>query len=194
MLSATGFNYFIPYKLISQKFCWFSPKISTENAKTSPDSVWVCLWDKILLNILWSMNSTHILRFAVPHWAFYSGCMNIPFMPLWTRSVFDLPKNHVQIFLQCSPHTNIHTQHMCICLLYNAERQLALDESYKNGIVCEHVSERFGFIVEIRGSLVTKRWHVYPSMFFLLCLEYVYWFFFKVKKKIACFCGVACGI
>jgi len=97
-----------------------------KNAKTSPDSIWVCLWDKILLNILWSINSTHILRFAVPHWAFYSGCMNIPFMPLWTQSVFDLLKNHIQIFLQCSPHRNIHTQHMCICLPYNADRQLAL--------------------------------------------------------------------
>jgi len=38
------------------------------------------------------------------------------------------------------------------------------DELYKNGVVCEHVSERFGFIVEMRCSLVTKWWHVDPSM------------------------------
>lgn len=108
------------------------------------------------------------------------------------------PSGHVLSLI--SPKTtlkyscNAHCIHTCICLLYNADQQLALDEAYKNGCVCEHVSERFGFVVETRGLTCCKivgcvSEHVF---FFLLCLQYVYWFCFKVKKNSLYLQCVAC--
>lgn len=110
----------------------------------------------------------HIPTLTVPHRAFYSGRMNIPFMPLWTCS--DLLKNHTQIFLQCLPHTHIHTQHMCICLLYNADRQLGLMSLTKWSSVNMFQKDLVS-LLKHRGSLVAKWSHVYPEMFFFLLLS-----------------------
>ncbi len=121
----------------------------------------------------------HIPTLTVPHRAFYSGRMNIPFMPLWTCS--DLLKNHTQIFLQCLPHTHIHTQHMCICLLYNADRQLGWMSLTKWSSVNMFQKDLVS-LLKHRGSLVAKWSHVYPYVFFFT-LEYVYWFCWKIEKK-----------
>lgn len=142
--------------------------------QTSIDFFWACLCCHEVC-----LNSAHIPTHSVPYWAFDSVSMNIPIMSFWTRSAFDLSKNHIQIFLQCSPHTHIHTQHMCVCLHCDADRELASDES-TNAKSALTSFRKIWFRCWNTGALLLQNGHTCVT-------SLVRWFWKKLNQQELCF-------
>lgn len=106
------------------------------------------------------------------------------YAPLDTFCLWSPQKPHSNIPAMLTAYAHSHTTHVHLFTL-QCRPAVGMDESYKM-VKCEHVSERFGFIVETQGLTCCKMIAcVSKDVFFFFTLEYVYWFCYKIEKKIA---------